>query len=160
MIYLKNARRMNLNECYVMHVVCVREETTRISGRSNHRPSVKQHIKPAEPSFWCLAVTSGTTYSFVGASNKIVLALLGHLFFRSRLSLRSGGRASHSGSSPASSTAWPLRQRRPRVLRLPPATSLRSGGRSSNDREPRSERAGARVDGACGAFWTKRSFVA
>lgn len=36
-------------------------------------------------SFWCLAVTSGTTYSFVGASNKIVLALLGHLFFRSRL---------------------------------------------------------------------------
>lgn len=38
-------------------------------------------------SFWCLAVTSGTTYSFVGASNKIPTALLGHLFFHSHLTL-------------------------------------------------------------------------
>ena len=36
-------------------------------------------------SFWCLSVTSGTTYSFVGASNKIPTALLGHLLFNSQL---------------------------------------------------------------------------
>ena len=36
-------------------------------------------------SFWCLSVTSGTTYSFVGASNKIPTALLGHFLFHSRL---------------------------------------------------------------------------
>ena len=36
-------------------------------------------------SFWCLSVTSGTTYSFVGASNKIPTAILGHIFFSSAL---------------------------------------------------------------------------
>ena len=36
-------------------------------------------------SFWCLSVTSGTTYSFVGASNKIPTALLGHVLFDSQL---------------------------------------------------------------------------
>ena len=36
-------------------------------------------------SFWCLSVTSGTTYSFVGASNKIPAAILGHYFFDSGL---------------------------------------------------------------------------
>lgn len=36
-------------------------------------------------SFWCLSICSGTTYSFVGAANKIPTALLGHLFFSSGL---------------------------------------------------------------------------
>lgn len=36
-------------------------------------------------SFWALRVTSGTTYSFVGASNKIPAALLGHFLFSSNL---------------------------------------------------------------------------
>ena len=36
-------------------------------------------------SFWALRVTSGTTYSFVGASNKIPAALLGHFLFSSDL---------------------------------------------------------------------------
>ena len=36
-------------------------------------------------SFWCISVTSGTTYSFVGASNKIPTALLGHLLYSSGL---------------------------------------------------------------------------
>lgn len=36
-------------------------------------------------SFWCLSVTSGTTYSFVGASNKIPTALLGNVLFNSKL---------------------------------------------------------------------------
>lgn len=36
-------------------------------------------------SFWCLSVTSGTTYSFVGASNKVPSAVLGHFFFSSGL---------------------------------------------------------------------------
>ena len=38
-------------------------------------------------SFWCLSVTSGTTYSFVGASNKIPTAVLGHVFFASGLTV-------------------------------------------------------------------------
>jgi hypothetical protein len=33
--------------------------------------------------FWCLHVTTGATYSFVGASNRIPLVLLGHYFFHS-----------------------------------------------------------------------------
>ena len=36
-------------------------------------------------SFWCITVTSGTTYSFVGASNKIPAAILGHFLFSSGL---------------------------------------------------------------------------
>lgn len=36
-------------------------------------------------SFWALQVTSGTTYSFVGASNKIPSAVLGHFLFSSDL---------------------------------------------------------------------------
>ena len=36
-------------------------------------------------SFWCLSVTSGTTYSFVGASNKIPAVVLGHFLFSSSL---------------------------------------------------------------------------
>lgn len=36
-------------------------------------------------SFWCLSVTSATTYSFVGASNKIPVAVLGHFLFSSGL---------------------------------------------------------------------------
>jgi GDP-mannose transporter len=33
--------------------------------------------------FWCMHVTSGATYAFVGASNKIPVALLGHFLFHS-----------------------------------------------------------------------------
>ena len=36
--------------------------------------------------FWCMRATSGSTYSFVGSSNKIPVALLGHFFFSSGLS--------------------------------------------------------------------------
>ena len=36
-------------------------------------------------SFWALRVTTGTTYSFVGASNKIPSAVLGHFLFSSDL---------------------------------------------------------------------------
>lgn len=33
--------------------------------------------------FWCLQVANGATYAFVGATNKIPQALLGHLLFHS-----------------------------------------------------------------------------
>ena len=36
--------------------------------------------------FWCLRVASGSTYSFVGATNKVPVAVLGHFFFSSGLS--------------------------------------------------------------------------
>jgi len=37
--------------------------------------------------FWCSRVTSGATYAFVGASNKIPVALIGHFAFHSELTL-------------------------------------------------------------------------
>lgn len=37
--------------------------------------------------FWCARVTSGATYAFVGASNKIPVALIGHFAFHSELTL-------------------------------------------------------------------------
>ena len=33
--------------------------------------------------FWCMHVTNGATYAFVGASNKVPVALIGHYFFHS-----------------------------------------------------------------------------
>ncbi|KAJ1629054.1 hypothetical protein T492DRAFT_130263 [Pavlovales sp. CCMP2436] len=33
--------------------------------------------------FWCMNTTNGATYAFVGASNKIPVALIGHYFFHS-----------------------------------------------------------------------------
>lgn len=35
--------------------------------------------------FWCMHVTSGATYAFVGATNKIPVAILGHFLFHSVL---------------------------------------------------------------------------
>lgn len=37
--------------------------------------------------FWCARVTSGATYAFVGASNKIPVALIGHFAFHSELTV-------------------------------------------------------------------------
>lgn len=36
--------------------------------------------------FWCMRVTSGGTYAFVGATNKIPVAVIGHFAFSSQLS--------------------------------------------------------------------------
>lgn len=37
--------------------------------------------------FWCARVTSGATYAFVGASNKIPVAVIGHFAFHSALTV-------------------------------------------------------------------------
>lgn len=37
--------------------------------------------------FWCARVASGGTYAFVGATNKVPVAILGHLLFHSELTL-------------------------------------------------------------------------
>ena len=37
-------------------------------------------------SFWCIKVTSATTYSIIGSLNKIPLSILGELFFHQQMS--------------------------------------------------------------------------
>ena len=41
-------------------------------------------------SLWCVAVTSATTYAVIGSLNKVPVAILGHLLFRTHISFEGG----------------------------------------------------------------------